>query len=253
MKTENNCNQSDRKDSPNQSLQKSALRIVFLLFVGTLVQATSVLAEEQEYNFNWLDPDKKIYVLQNRRYEKSGKIMISALVGPGLSNPFRDVVSIEPRIAYYLNETWGVEVFYGMQSYKANNTEKAVRAASPTSFPLVRETKSQFGALVHYVPWYAKINVFNQILYFDWYFSGGLGQLATELVEKDTTASAETRTAKSLTGFFIGTGHQYHLSKMFTVRLDLTAAFYQAPLLGTSGASTLFSNYTFGAGLGVRL
>src|SRR6478609_7348924 len=129
MKTENNCNQSDPKFQ-NQACLKfggAALKIIFGLFTLTLMQTTSALAEEQEYNFNWLDPDKKIYVLQNRRYEKAGKIMISAMIGPGLSNPYRDVVSIDPRIAYYFNETWGIELFYGMQSYTVNSTEKAIR------------------------------------------------------------------------------------------------------------------------------
>src|SRR3954465_6960282 len=37
---------------------------------------------DDEYSFNWLDPDKKIYVLQNRRYLKAERAELSVLVGP---------------------------------------------------------------------------------------------------------------------------------------------------------------------------
>src|SRR5262245_41017208 len=88
-----------------------------------------------EYNFSWLDPDKKIYVLQNRRYLKGNRPLLSAMIGTGFSNPYRTVFTIDPRLAYYMNETWGVEVMYQIGTNKVNGTADALKQSSPNSPP----------------------------------------------------------------------------------------------------------------------
>lgn len=205
---------------------------------------------EGEYSFKWLDPEKKIYVLQNRRYRKSNRVLLSAMVGPGISNAYRGSYNIEPRFAYYFGESWGIEGFYTKSFNSQNNTFKALVATGTTTFPVVREAQSQMGALIHWVPWYSKINVFNKILYFDWYFSGGLGSLRTALSQ---SAAGTLIANEDLFSMFAGTGHQYHLSHDLTFRLDFMGTFYRAPLYGTSGDPTWYSNYNFGVGLGWRL
>jgi outer membrane beta-barrel protein len=206
-----------------------------------------------EYSFNWLDPEKKIYVLQNRRYLKGGRLFLSATVGPGLSNPYRTTLQIDPRAAFYFNETFGLEVFYTLFSNKENSTFEALKKAATNTLPVVREIKAQYGALLHYVPWYAKINVFNNILYFDWYFSGGIGQVSSDLDTRSNASAEPVYVKQDFMGLFLGTGHQYHLSNNFSVRLDFTGAFYQAPIFGDEGDKSVYSNYTFGIGLGIRL
>ncbi len=204
--------------------------------------------ESGEYNFNWLDPDKKIYVLQNRRYLKANRVLISAMGGVGISNPYRQSFDFDPRIAYYFSESIGIEAFYTLFTNSANNTIDGIKAATGGVLPVVREIKSQYGGLLHWVPWYAKINVFNNILYFDWYFAGGLGQITTNLIDPAKTNAV----AENLFAGFLGTGHQYYVTESFTVRLDFTGAFYNAPIGGSSGGKTWFSNYTFGIGAGFR-
>ena len=211
-------------------------------------EADAAERESGEYNFNWLDPDKKIYVLQNRRYLKAGKILVSADLGVGISNPYRQSFVIDPRITYYFSESLGIELFYTTFTNSANSTIDAISAATPGLVPVIREIKSQYGGMIQWVPWYAKINVFNQILYFDWYFSGGLGQLTTNLIDP-----AKGNSTENLFAGFLGTGHQYHVTESFVVRLDFTGAFYNAPIGGSSGGKTWFSNYTFGIGAGFRL
>jgi len=206
-----------------------------------------------DYSFQWLDPDKKIYVLQNRRYQKAGRLQISANAGIASTNAYRDSYSIEPRVAYYFREWLGIEGFYSFYLNQENSTFEALSRAAPNALPSVRELRSQMGALIKYVPWYAKINVFNQILYFDWSFSAGVGQLATALDTRTSSSAAATYLNENLIGYYLGTGHQYHLSDTFSVRFDYLATFYKAPLLGTSGSSTWFSSSTFSAGVGVRL
>ncbi|OFZ21506.1 MAG: hypothetical protein A2X94_08955 [Bdellovibrionales bacterium GWB1_55_8] len=206
-----------------------------------------------EYSFNWLDPDKKIYVLQNRRYSKANRLLVSAMGGMGASNPYRTSTVLEPRVAYYVSDSIGFEAFYSMSSNRENATFEALQLSAPNALPVVREVRSQAGLLAHWVPWYAKINVFNQILYFDWYFSGGIGTMQTALDTRTVAGSAAQFVDQNLSAFFAGTGHQYHLSQSWTVRLDFMGAFYRSPLMGTTGPSTWFSNYNFGVGLGYRL
>lgn len=139
-----------------------------------------------------------------------------------------------------------------MHSNAANSTFEALQNASPDTLPVVREYRNKMGALVHWVPWYAKINVFNVILYFDWYLSGGVGQIHSQIDTNRKVGSPSVFVDETATGIFFGTGHLYHLNENWVVRLDMTSSHYRAPLLGTSGEDTWFSDYTFNAGLGYR-
>jgi outer membrane beta-barrel protein len=215
--------------------------------------ASTEAASGDEYSFNWLDPDKKIYVLQNRKYTKADRPELSLLVGMGLSNSYRKVYNVDPRFAYYFSEAWGIEGFYTTSFNSENDTFKALQHAT-TTLPVVREIRNQLGLMIHYVPWYAKINVFNKILYFDWYFAGGAGVANTEVDRQRSTSSAPNFQPEALTALYFATGHQYHLSQNLTVRLDLTGTYYRAPLFGIPNDNmSWFSNYNFGFGVGLRL
>jgi len=209
-------------------------------------------AAESEYNFNWLDPDKKVYVLQNRRYLKAGKPFLSVLGGVGLSNPYRSTYFYDLRGAVYFSESWGLEVFYSGGINSVNNTYLALEQSSPNALPVIREFNNEIGGLLHWVPWYAKINVFNQVLYFDWYLEGGVGQIKSTIDTRIRVSDASTNTTQNFTAFYFGTGHQYHLTENWVVRLDFLGAFYQAMVFGNSGENTWFSKYKFGGGLGYR-
>lgn len=206
---------------------------------------------DSEYSFRWLDPEKKIYVLQNRRYVKANRLMLSFLAGPGFSNPYRNTFSVEPRAAYYLSESLGFEVFYDQTFNSQNNTYKALVSTGTQVYPVIRETRSQVGALAQWVPWYAKINFFNNILYFDWYLSGGLGSVNTAVTTSATDPTSFTN--QNQLGLFLGTGQMFYIGDTMTVRLDFMGTFYRAPLQGLTGDNVWFSNYNFAIGFGVRL
>lgn len=216
--------------------------------------AKDSVEEADEYSFSWLDPDKQIYVLQNRKYTKTGRPMISVLGGVGLSSAYRNTLSVSPRLAFYFLESLGIEGFFSMTRNSASNTFKELEIVSASlAIPAVREFRSQFGGLIHWVPWYAKINFFNQILYFDWYLSGGAGRINAEVDTNTQAGGASKFVSQGLTSFYLGTGHQYHISRHISLRADFTGAFYQAPLLGVGGDDTWFSNFDFAIGLGFRI
>lgn len=233
----------------------SGLFFVLFIFLSTLPQSRAENKKEDsdEYNFSWLDPDKKIYVLQNRKYEKSGHPLISLMGGVGFSNPYKNAYNIDPRFSYFITEYLGVELFYTFTENSSNSILTALSTASPNALPSVREIRNQLGGMILYVPWYAKINVFNSILYFDWYFGAGVGKISSFVDTKTSASAASKFVADDLIGIMASTGHQYHLSQLFVFRVDVTAAFYQAKVNGLTGDSTWYSNYNFALGLGVRL
>ncbi len=214
--------------------------------------ALSRESKSDEYNFSWLDPEKKIYVLQNRKYVKTGHPILSVMGGGSMSNSYRNVYSVDGRFAYYLSEWLGIEAFYTNFFNSTNSTFTALSKAS-TGMPSIREIQSQVGAMVHFVPWYAKINVFNAILYFDWYFGVGLASMSTQVDLRQNFSAAANYSPQSLLGVTLSTGNEYYFSRSFIFRWDVTGTVYSAPVSGLSGESTMFSNINFAAGLGWRI
>jgi outer membrane beta-barrel protein len=226
------------------------------LMAATWAQAAHAADQTpDEFNFNWLDPDKKIYVLQNRKYTKAEHAFFSVSGGLGLSNPNRDVFTLEGRGEYFVSESWGIQAFYRKSFNSVSNNYNQLLNASATTgvLPLVREITGEFGGMVEWVPWYAKINVFNNILYFDWYFSAGVGAISSNLVYQQNKNASPTSTASNLWGVYWGTGHIYHFTQSFIVRADLLGSYYRAPSLGTTGDQVTYPNYSFALGIGVKL
>jgi outer membrane beta-barrel protein len=109
------------------------------------------------------------------------------------------------------------------------------------------------GGMLHWAPWYSKINVFNSILYFDWYFGVGLGMTASDVNYTRSATGATTR-ENNMT-FFWCTGQQFHVSDLIKVRLEFTASHFKAPIFatGTGGDEAWQNTYNIGLGLGFRL
>lgn len=214
--------------------------------------AEPIQDENSEYNFSWLDPEKKIYVLQNRKYTKAGHVFLNLMGGPGFSNSYRTVWNLDPRIDYYFSESFGIEAFYTFTFNSPNNTFGALQTTSPTTLPIVREIHSELGFMAQWVPWYAKINFFNNIIHFDWYVQAGGGQIGTQISGSGTNNGLAAQT-QNIFALYAGTGHLYHLSESVTLRVDFTGAYYNAPLQGNTGSGTWFSNYNFEVGIGYRL
>ncbi len=249
---------SDRTFRSRQLLQSGLVLLAVL--GGGLGRAVDAQAADREpassgdeYSFKWLDPDKKIYVLQNRRFLKANHLSLSALGGPGLSNSYRTSLNVSGRAAWFFSEAFGVEGFYTQGFNSENNTFYALKRSAPNALPVVREVRGQAGALLVFAPWYAKINVFNQILYFDWYFNAGAGVLTSALDTRSSSSASPTYQTESRTALYVGTGHLFHVSDSWDVRWDFQGAFYRAPVYQTAGEETWFPNYQLGLGVGVRL
>jgi outer membrane beta-barrel protein len=210
-------------------------------------------SDDPEYDFSWLDPDKKVQVLQNRRYRKALHPMISVLGGPVSNDPFRTSYVVDPRVTFHLSEQFAFEGFYSLYFNSENTFFDALSQTSPNALPTMRESRSRYGGLFQWSPWYAKINVFNAILYFDWYFSVGAGVLNTALDLRESTSDAASFKDESNFAIFASTGHQYHVNEWLKIRMDVTSAFYNTTIARGGTEKDWFTDTAFTLGLGVRL
>jgi outer membrane beta-barrel protein len=233
------------------------MKKLFLVFL-TLITAGIAIADERSlYNFSWLDNDKEIYVLQNRKFRKDGNFYVGGTAAYNLSQDFLDAYGGTIRAGYFFTEDWGVEFIYGKNSSTENDTAKGVKEQG--TVPFYRKIDSFMGAMLMWSPFYSKINTFNKIFYFDWMFGLGLGSITTQDNRNkfDTTASNQNElTNESTVGALWNTGFRFYINQSWSLRLDLTGQTYNADKTkktGTTGptskASKLYNSYDVGLGL----
>jgi outer membrane beta-barrel protein len=233
------------------------MKKTFLILI-TLMMSTMVLADESSlYNFSWLDKDKEIYVLQNRKFRKDGHVYVGATAAYNLSQDFLNAYGGTFRGGYFFSEDWGVELIYGKNMNSENDTAKGVKAQG--TVPFYRQIDSFMGAMVMWSPFYSKINTFNKIFYFDWMFGAGVGSITTKDNRNkfDTAATNQSSlTSESQTGALWNTGFRFYINESWSLRLDLTGQVYKADKTNkqqnassTTTSSKVYSNYDLGLGL----
>jgi outer membrane beta-barrel protein len=183
---------------------------------------------DDEYAFSWLDPDKNVYVLQNRKFRKARRFAVFASGGINLNNPYRSEYPLMPKVGYWFTEQFGVELFYTHVFSSESSNLTALKKVSASALPFVRQQRSYYGALFSYTPWYAKMNFFNKILYFDWAVTAGAGQVNTAInLNNKADGSANLRNEAFFAGY-IGLDQKFFITRNFLVRWDLIALLYRA-------------------------
>ena len=226
-----------------------------LLLICAFLTSTVVLANEKSlYEFSWLDKDKEIYVLQNRRYRKVGTAYIGALGVKTISGAFIDSYGGSARAGYFFSEDWGIEGVFGKSSGHTNDTAKGVESSGSTGF--YRKIDNYTGAMLMWSPFYSKINTFNQVFYYDWMFGLGVASIKTldNRLELPTVKSS-TLTSSSMMGVLWNAGLRVYINDNWSIRIDFTGL-HAKPKSGNVNAasgsistSNLFSNYDLGVGL----
>lgn len=219
-------------------------KVLASLVLFTLVFTTNLFASEKDiYEFSWLDPDKEVFVLQNRKYRKAGHVHVNVGGGITTSGAFVDSTAIQGRAGYFFTEDFGFEGIYSKNSGKENETAKGVRnsgGGGTGTTPFRRIVDSYMGAMILWSPFYSKINTFNSIVYMDWIFGIGYGQLKEKNNKLRFTVgqSAEGQeTLETHNGIMWEAGLKFYLSENFNIRTDLTAIHYSADNIATSGSS----------------
>lgn len=227
-----------------------------LLILVSLIMSTVVLADEKSlYNFSWLDNDKEIYVLQNRKFRKDGNFYVGVTGAYNLSQDFLDAYGGTFRAGYFFREDWGIEGVFGKNTSTESDSAKGVKEQG--AIPFYREIDSYMGAMVVWAPFYSKINTFNKVFYFDWTFGLGLASISTNDNRNLFTTPVNTdksMTKESVMGALWNTGFRFYINENWSLRLDVTGLTYKADKSkrqnsNSSKSSQLFTNYDLGLGL----
>ncbi len=215
--------------SENKLLNRILLMIG--LFAPMVLDMSSAFgAEDDLYDFLWLDPDKKVYVLQNKVYKKKNKFYANIGLIMGLNDNFQDSTGVQFKGGYYLHEKWAFELVYHQYSNSDNDNFKNLKEINGST-AFVRAVEKKYGAMAIYSPFYGKINTFNKIIYFDWSFGLGIGQIQTE---SNATTVSEPTTAEFFTdeknmAILMKTALRIHITKNVHVGIEYSRDNYQAP------------------------
>jgi outer membrane beta-barrel protein len=234
-------------------------KVLTSLVIFTLTFTTNLFASEKDiYEFSWLDPDKEVFVLQNRKYRKAGRLHVNLGGGITTSGAFVDSTTIQGRAGYFMTEDYGLELLYAKNSGKENNTAKGVRTSGgggTGTTPFRRIVQNYMGGMFLWSPFYSKINTFNKIIYMDWILGVGYAQLEEKNNKRrfiDGQISEGIETLEKHSGIIWQVGMKFYLSESFSARTDLTAVHYSADNIATAGSSyksnydaTLSLGYTF--------
>jgi outer membrane beta-barrel protein len=228
-----------------------------VLFMSFLFSSKILANEKDVYEFSWLDPDKEVYVLQNRKFRKAGHLYVNAGAGVTTSGAFVDSTSLQGRVGFFVSEDYGAEVLYAKNSGKENSTAEGVRGSSGTSgsgsTPFRRIVQNYTGFMAVWSPFYSKINTFNKIIYMDWIFGVGYAQLQEQnnkLVFVNNTATDDKDvTSETHSGVIWEAGMKFYLNESFSVRTDLTGVHFSTQNVATAGTS-YFSNFDATLSLG---
>ena len=215
-----------------------------------LVSATAQASEQSVYDFSWLDKDKEIYVLQNRKFRKVGRLYGGLSGQKTVSGAFVDSIGGIARVGYFFKEDLGFEFFYGKFTGSENDTARGVK--SQGTVPFYRKVDNMLGGLMWWSPFYAKINTFNEIFYFDWMFGAGVARIETlDNRNKFEPGAPSTLTREDSMGLLWSTEMRFHITQTWSLRMDFMGSHYNAKKQTDEGESTskLFSNYDFGLGL----
>jgi outer membrane beta-barrel protein len=231
--------------------------LIFSFIVFSFITSlNSFGAEGDAYDFSWLDPDKEVFVLQNRKFRKAGKIHANLGYGFTTSGAFVDASAFQGRAGYFFKEEMGVEFVYSMNSGEENDTAKSVRnPGGAGSFPFRRIVDNYMGAMFLWSPFYNKINTFNKIVYMDWILGIGFAKLEETNNKNEilTSGGDTTLTTESHTGIMWDLGTKFYITDMWSLRVDLNAVHYKATEAKATGAAEQwYSNYDLVFALGVN-
>ncbi len=205
--------------------------IYALTLVLFSLSAPALRADEKDlYDFLWLDPDKKVYVLQNKVHKKDKSVYLNVGYGQGMSSNFQDTTLLHGNLGFNFTEEWAIEGIYSKYS-NSNNEAFTNLGRLNGSIPFIRRTDSNYGLLAKWSPFYGKINTFNKIFYFDWNIALGYGKLNTSSNAKTVsiTGKANNYENESYSSVIAKTGLSFHASKNVHIGIDLIINNFSAP------------------------
>ena len=235
-------------------MKRNAKFLILTSFLFLLTPlSNSNAAEDSVYDFSWLDKDKEVYVLQNRKFRKKSKLTLGASIGNSISGAFVDSQEINLLGNYFFKETWGLEFAFNKSNGKTNATFDAVRDGGGGAVAFYKRIESSMSFMLLWAPFYSKINTFNKIFYYDWIFGLGLSNISTEdnRNEFQVGVDQDVLTEENETAITWMTGLRFYLSQSWSARMDFRATHNNTEVFtGVDESTKRFLNYyNFNLGL----
>lgn len=222
-------------------------RILIALFISVWCFSGT----NSEIEFDWLDPDKKVYVLQNRKFRKNGRFGIGLKGGITTSGAFVDNFFVQIRPSFYFKEDFGFQLIYSKNFGDTNDRFENVLSTSQIE-AFYRRVDQYIAGLISWSPFYSKINTFNQVFYIDWILGAGIASVTDEHNGErvSNTGNLDSISENSL-GIAWDFQAKLYLTKNSSLTFGYTGIHYQSDLWGRSGVekSQFFHNYDLGLGL----
>lgn len=207
------------------------LKLSMIALGLTLIFSKNTHAGEKSlYDFLWLDPDKKVYVLQNKLYKKENSFYFDLGYIANQTSKFQDTNGLSFKGGYYFHEEWGIELFYQQYNNSNNDDFRNVKLINE-AVPFVRRLDSTYGAALIYSPFYGKINTFNKIYYFDWSFGVGYSKInANSNIKSVRIDNAPNKYEKeTYNGGVLKTKVKFHVTENVHLGLEYMNTYYMAP------------------------
>ena len=171
-------------------------------------------------NKYWAAKDSDFSVVQNRLYSKSHRFALSGSVGNMLNDPWSTGTTYAANLGYYFSERWGVELAY--VTVESSDNQAVQKLRNQLGYPDHNLIKDYYGMQLNYVPFYAKMSVFNwTIIYFDMSFGLGAGmQGSTQQKEEGSSTVAAPAVTLDIT-------QNFFLNKYISLRVDFKNRWYQ--------------------------
>ena len=233
-----------------QTTLNTNTKYLFLTLVLTLIMLPLETIRAQQKNnsrINWLDSDSNVLILQNKVYPKAHTFCFDLAFGQQDMSRFQDTSVIQLKGSYYIWEDWGVELYYSIIS-NSNNTSFSSLQTLTTEQPFMRKITASMGGNLLYSPFYAKINIWNKIIYFNLVSGIGIALLETSsnfLQYMDMTAGTKLNsvyTQESMIGYNTKIEFKFYITKNILISPSVSNTFYSTKDAKV-GAPEVIKNY----------
>lgn len=169
-----------------------------------------------------------ITVIQKKFMPKTHRFQLFGGANFLTNNPFFDSYGVNGRLAFYLNEMWGLELSFARYSPSRRTITADLDSKHNITTKTMLSSNGYLGASLVFVPFYGKFTLLDRsIIPYDFYFSLGGGVTETSYTDK------------SAPSIHIGLGEIFSITKSFAWRWDLSHITYTARVPDSNTSGTL--------------
>lgn len=200
----------------------------FFFILVSIISVNCFAGEEDLYDFLWLDPDKSVYVLQNKLHPKDNSLYLDLGYLMNMTSTFQETNGAQIKVGFFFSEEWALEFSHLKYSNSDNSTLDSVKVVAGLA-PFVRRPLSSSTIFAVWSPFYGKINTFNQIYYFDWSFGVGTGVYTMESnLDTAELASEDRFEEETYTPLQLKTTFKFHINRSLHIGLELLNTNFEA-------------------------